>query len=114
MTQEMSPEALENARRGLGELFGEDEQILEDGEPEQDGIAPIEAEPAAEESEDIRNARGLLERSRKLFERMTLEDREDVIGLHEEIENAIQEDDMARLKQAAEELSEILFFVEER
>ena len=56
---------------------------------------------------------GLLERSRRLLDRIHPDDREDAIDLHERIETAIGSRDTAELSEASEELKELLFFVEE-
>jgi hypothetical protein len=60
------------------------------------------------------DAIGLLERSRRLLDRIHPDDREDAIDLHERIETAIASRDTAELSAAGEELKELLFFVEEK
>ncbi|MCP4628683.1 MAG: Hsp70 family protein [bacterium] len=59
------------------------------------------------------DAKILLERSRRLLDRMHPEDQEDAIDLHERIESAIATRDTAGLSEVSEELKELLFFVEE-
>jgi molecular chaperone DnaK (HSP70) len=59
-----------------------------------------------------RDAKALLERSRRLLDRMHAEDQEEAIDLHEKIESTIASRDTARLSGACEELKELLFFVE--
>jgi molecular chaperone DnaK len=59
-----------------------------------------------------RDAKALLERSRRLLDRMHAEDQEEAIDLHEKIESTIASRDVARLSGACEELNELLFFVE--
>lgn len=54
----------------------------------------------------------LLARSRGLLERMHGDDREEAIGLHEQIESALESDDAAALQKATAALRELLFFVE--
>jgi molecular chaperone DnaK len=61
-----------------------------------------------------RDAKGLLERSRRLLDRIHPEDQEDAIDLHERIESAIAARDTAGLSEACEELKELLFFVEDQ
>ena len=56
----------------------------------------------------------LMERSRKLLERMHAEDREEAIDLHEKIEIAIDSGDAAALAEASRALRELLFFMEGR
>jgi molecular chaperone DnaK (HSP70) len=61
-----------------------------------------------------RDAVSLLERSRRLLDRIHPEDREDAIDLHERIDSAIAARDAAVLSEAGEELKELLFFVEDQ
>ena len=61
-----------------------------------------------------RDAISLLERSRRLLNRIHPEDKEDAIDLHERIDSAITSRDTAALGEASEELKELLFFVEEQ
>jgi molecular chaperone DnaK (HSP70) len=56
--------------------------------------------------------RDLMERSRRLFEVMHAEDREEAIGIHEAIQAAIQTADTDALDNAARALRELLFFAE--
>ena len=53
-----------------------------------------------------------MERSRRLFDVMHAEDREEAIGLHEAIQAAIQSGDTAALDEASRALKELLFFSE--
>jgi molecular chaperone DnaK len=57
-------------------------------------------------------AHELMERSRRLFDVMHTEDREEAIGLHEAIQAAIQSGDPAALDEASRALKELLFFSE--
>ena len=80
------------------------------GAPETDGS---EAEPEDPEwAAASRKASELLERSRGRLATMHDEDQEEAIDLHERIENALAERDRDALSGAAEELQELLFFVE--
>ena len=62
----------------------------------------------------LREANNLLERSRRLLNRIHPEDQEDAIDLHERIDSAIAARDTAGLSGACEELKELLFFVEDQ
>jgi molecular chaperone DnaK (HSP70) len=73
-------------------------------------IAAVEREPLPGEPE----AGDLIERSRKLLERMHAEDREEAIDLHEKIGIAIEAGDAAALAEASRALRELLFFMEGR
>ena len=57
------------------------------------------------------DAKALLERSRRLLDRMHAEDQEEAIDLHEKIESAIASRDVKEVTGACEELQELLFFV---
>jgi molecular chaperone DnaK len=57
------------------------------------------------------DAKALLERSRRLLDRMHAEDQEEAIDLHEKIESAIASRDVKEVTGACEELKELLFFV---
>ncbi len=54
----------------------------------------------------------LMERSRRLFERMHAEDREEAIDIHEKIGAAMERGDAPALTQASRKLREMLFFME--
>ena len=88
----------------------EGEEISEPGIPEgaEEQVAPTPGIPAGEEGE----AKGLIEQSRRLLDKMHPEDKEEVIGLHERISAAISANDPDELKKATAELRELLFFIE--
>ncbi len=119
-TSNMTPEDLEAARARMEELFGSEGEVPDEFRESDlgDGAGFVEGTVVGGESplesQEAGAARKLIERSRGLFQRMTLEDRDDVIRLHEEIEDCIQAGDPKRLEKAMGELEEILFFVEER
>ncbi len=58
------------------------------------------------------SATRLLEKSRALLERMHADDRDEAIELHERITQALEDHDLPALRDAMEELREIVFFVE--
>jgi molecular chaperone DnaK (HSP70) len=112
-TTALSDEEIARARRRTAELFGEEEE----GELDLDDVA-VDAEfTDAGEGRDhrvrISEARALLERSRRLLDRMTAEDREEAIALHEQLEAAMQAQDWDQLREASTELADLLFYVEE-
>ena len=63
-------------------------------------------------SQKSQQAKALLERSRGLLQRVHEEDKEDIIDLHERINQALSEVNHAELDEALHELEELLFFVE--
>ena len=78
-------------------------------------VISINAVPAGKElkeTEGAVDARELLERSRRLLEKLHAEDREEAIDLHERIESAIEAGDAEALSLAVKALKELLFFVE--
>jgi len=63
-------------------------------------------------SEEERDAKDLIEQSRRLLDKMHPEDKEEAIGLHERISAAISSNDPEGLKKASADLRELLFFAE--
>ena len=113
----------------MQELFGEEEEETafdEEGEfdeEEDDEVIDIEARDiaadasAAEVERDrrvqISEARALLERSRRLLDKMAAEDREEAIVFHEQIEDALKTAQWQQLHAAMTALADLLFYVEE-
>ena len=112
-TTALSEDEIAQARRRTAELFGAaDEEDLD-----ADALT-VESEVTDEgERRDhrvsISEARALLERSRRLLDKMTAEDRDEAIALHEELEAAINAQAWDRLREASAELADLLFYVEE-
>ncbi len=78
--------------------------------------------PAPETAQDHENhalrqrvfaAGRLLERSRRLLDSMTPEDRHEALGLHQQIEEALRMQDWKHLRTATAQLADLLFYVEE-
>ena len=88
----------------------EGEEISEPGNAEkvEEQVAPASGLLAGTEGE----AKGLIEQSRRLLDKMHPEDKEEVIGLHERISAAVSANDPDELKKATADLRELLFFVE--
>lgn len=83
----------------------------EDETSPQDETSPAPDSPLAAAADE---ARGLVSRSRKLLPDVHDEDKEELIDLHEQIEEAIAQDDADALSKAVAELRELLFFIEGR
>jgi molecular chaperone DnaK len=96
-------ELFESRAGGYSRDFNRADEI--DGE-----VLEIEAERASLPGE--REALDLMERSRKLFERMHADDREEAIDIHEKIRAAVECEDAPALAQASRALKEMLFFME--
>jgi molecular chaperone DnaK len=113
VTTALSEDEIAQARRRTAELFGaEDEDDL--------GADDVVVEAEFTEEGDRRDhrvqiseARELLERSRRLLDKMTAEDREEAIALHEQLEAAMDAPDWDQLRDASTELADLLFYVEE-
>ena len=82
-----------------------DEEVVDAGAQVIEISAPVHSKGNAE-------VEGLVERSQGLLARMHAEDREEAIGLHEQIASAQASGDAAALKDATAQLKELLFFVE--
>jgi molecular chaperone DnaK (HSP70) len=111
----MTDEDLETARRRMEELFatrgGELPPAAAHLEEEEEKADPA---PGGDWERVQREARDLVERCRRLFSEMHDEDKEEAIGLNEEIEGAVASRDADVLADRVQELKELLFFVEGR
>jgi molecular chaperone DnaK len=113
-TTALSEAELANARQRVQELFGDADEEEHDVGPLDDEDHSAEPETAGrDERVTISEARALLERSRRLLDRMSAEDREEAIALHETIEDALAANDPERLREVTAELADLLFYVEE-
>jgi molecular chaperone DnaK len=109
-----SAEEIAAGRKRIQELY--ESRRSEFSEVEDDGSEDvIEAEAVAASSlPGAEEAGNLMARSRKLLEKMHVEDREEAIDLHERIEVAIESGNASALADASRALSELLFFMEGR
>jgi Molecular chaperone len=94
-------EALVDAKKRIGALFKDDE-------------APL---PKAEATEKERHhamvqARALIEKAERLLDNASPEDREDMVNLIEEINDALKRGDLSALEQPVEQLSDMLYYLE--
>ena len=122
-TTAMSESDMVQARLRMQELFGDEDEEVDFDEDDDDEVIEIEASDlsvdasAAEADRDrrvqISEARALLERSRRLLEKMTPEDREEAIALHEQIEETLKTAQWQPLHAAMTTLADLLFYVEE-
>ncbi|MBI3326334.1 MAG: Hsp70 family protein [Nitrospinae bacterium] len=112
-TTALSEEEIAHARRRTAELFGEEDEEDLDADAVTVESEITEAEERREHRVRISEARALLERSRRLLDKMTAEDREEAIALHEQLETAMNAQDWDRLREASAELADLLFYVEE-
>jgi molecular chaperone DnaK len=101
----MDQESLQQSKGRVAALFGakdsdaaEDAEIIEDGE--------------AIEDKGVADARKLIEKAKSLLEKATTDDKDEIIDLIEKINDAIQTGSIQDLSDAAEELSEILYYLE--
>ena len=112
-TTALSEEEIAQARRRTAELFGdEDEDDLDADDTVVEGEF-TEAGDGRDQRVQISEARALLERSRRLLDKMTAEDREEAIALHEQLEAAMSAQDWDQLREASTDLADLLFYVEE-
>ena len=119
--QPKSDDEIAAACKRLHELFPSGALELEDAFSESGDVAalleesPVREEPEDDESawaEALENARRAMNRSRRLFDEMHAEDREDAIDIHETMEAAIASTDRKALRESMKSLHELLFFVE--
>jgi hypothetical protein len=96
---------------GTGEDLADD--VLElDGIEEDRAVGAVIEMPAPVRAGGDAAMESLLDRSRRLLAKMHAEDREEAIDLHEKIDTALSSGDAAALREAADALRELLFFVE--
>jgi molecular chaperone DnaK len=124
-TTAMSESDMAQARRRMQELFGTEDGEVDFDEDEEDydevidiGARDLSPDASAAEADrdrrvQISEARALLERSRRLLDKMTPEDREEAIALHEQIEDALKTAQWQPLHAAMTTLADLLFYVEE-
>jgi molecular chaperone DnaK len=116
--QAKSMEEIAAGRKRIQELY--DSRGEQDGEEwtetvhAADNVVESRAAAIAEppETDANREIRELMERSRRVLDKMHAEDREEAIDLHEKIEAALESGQSGPLQQAAKALRELLFFVE--
>ena len=116
--QAKSAEEIAAGRKRIQELY--ESRGAGDGEewPETlgDGDNVVEIPAAATTEEEGTDANGevrdLMDRSRRLLDKMHAEDREEAIDLHERIEAALVSGEPEPLRKASIALRELLFFVE--
>jgi molecular chaperone DnaK (HSP70) len=117
-TRAKSPKEIEAGRRRIRELY--QRQTIESYDEEVLDVSAVEEDTAGEKVVSIDTAASradratadLLDRSRRLLDKMHAEDREEAINLNERIESALQSHDAAELAGASLALRELLFFVE--
>jgi len=96
-------EALEQARSRVSALFGASVEQLASGEAAQaNGVA----------GEDTEKTKTLILRARLLMEKASEEDKEDIIDLLEQINDAASKNDPVALRTAMNTLTDILFYLE--
>jgi molecular chaperone DnaK len=114
-----TPEEIAEARKKLQDLFRGRSPFAEEDEEDLE-IVEVHGEHGANgkiiempaQSPRQTEARALLERSRRLLDKMHAEDREEAIELHEAIEMALSSGNEAALDESVRALKELLFFVE--
>src|SRR5207247_8687513 len=105
---------LARARSRMQELLGTEGEANLNG-VDLDGTDLTSAISEEEENRDRRvqtsEARALLERSRRLLDKMNAEDREEAIALHEQIEDALGASPWERLRQVPATLDKLMLYV---
>jgi molecular chaperone DnaK (HSP70) len=89
-----------NAKQRMKEIFGE---------------TVIEGDYTVQENEQnhaLVQARALVEKAQRMLENASAEDKEDMVNLIETINDAIAKKDFSSLKDAVEQLSDILYYLE--
>ena len=119
MLRAQEPREIAAGRQRIRQLYGSredfDDGVIDAAAEEigalSDGnVIPIES--AAAKTRPGEAADKLLERSRRLLDSMHEDDREEAIGLHEQIAAAVESGDEEALRRASAELRDLLFFIE--
>jgi molecular chaperone DnaK (HSP70) len=118
-TTALTPAEVAEARRRMQELVGEplddadevDADAVEDAAPSPTGKS--DAGSGRDRRVSISEARALLERSRRLLDRMSADDRADADALQQRVEAAMTAADWDALRVATADLADLLFYVEE-
>jgi molecular chaperone DnaK len=112
-TTALSEDEIAQARRRTAELFGVEDEADLDADDMAVEAEITDAGDGRDHRVRISEARALLERSRRLLDKMTAEDREEAIALHEQLEVAMDAQDWDQLRDASTDLADLLFYVEE-
>ncbi|BCO09757.1 hypothetical protein GF1_21330 [Desulfolithobacter dissulfuricans] len=97
-------QSLARARAKVFSLFGDQEK---------DDVLPENESGTGEVDEKLnREAQSLLEKARGLLDTTGEEDREDLVNLIEDVSKALDAGDADAAREAMEELSEIIFYLE--
>lgn len=97
------PTALNTAKQRITSLFGQSDAALGSEE------IIVEAEP---ESQEIQTARELIAKAESLFDSISQEDKEDMVNFIETITACIESGDIDGLKTPAEQLGDIIYYLE--
>ena len=96
--------SLDTAKQRITGLFGKlDSSLLEENEPEQD---------QKEEVEEIKAAKELIAKAENLFDKVSVEDKEDMVDLIENLTDCIEAKDIGGLDTPIALLTDIIFYLE--
>ena len=96
--------SLNTAKQRITGLFGKlDSSLLEENEPEQD---------QKEEAEEIKSAKELITKAENLFDKVSVEDKEDMVDLIENLTDCIEAKDIGGLDTPIALLTDIIFYLE--
>ena len=96
--------SLDTAKQRITGLFGKlDSSLLEENEPEQD---------QKEEAEEIKSAKKLITKAENLFDKVSVEDKEDMVDLIENLTDCIEAKDIGGLDTPVALLTDIIFYLE--
>jgi len=95
-------QALRQAHDRIAAIFGE--SLAEESLPDQDDVTPAHRQ--------LVRAHALIEKAERMLDQSSPEDREDMANLLETLRDAITAKDFAALSEAADALSDILYYLE--
>ncbi len=94
-------EALDSAKQRINHLFGNDQDSDVHTEPDKTVDSP-----------EITEARKLIAKAESLFDKVSNEDKEDMVDLIEDLHTCIEEGINSRLKETGTKLADILYYLE--
>lgn len=106
---------VENAMRSFDEATIDESRQRVDALWSDGEVWDVEAEEVSEEEEvasDSAPVRETVEKARRMMEKASDDDRQDIIDLIEQIQDALDQNDLEKALEAREELEDLLFYLE--
>ena len=93
---------MESAKKRIGKLFGQNDQLLLDHAAAQH----TKQEP------ELSDAELLVKKAEALFDQVSEEDKEDMMALIEQINQCLEQQDFKAIEEPVEQLQDIIYYLE--